>query len=314
MNTMSFLFHSSKFFFFLMLMIPILLMTSTAIATGLNQESTSLRNALNMLTTKQRSALMQLPSLRNYYNMHKRTPNYNTEHDLNHHDNFDIAIPIHAEYDDYEENINNGGKYYNEKLPYAPDEINLEHIINDNYINLNEEPIQADFGILNKKKKDVNWSQYFGIDKRKKKTEFYGKPDTQNEDDDWFIKHYYETLVQNLQKKNREMNMSVRNLQNKNKEKEMKRTNNMSEMHYEPSVQYRENFKNLLIDDQQFLKNAGLENIESEEELQKIKDIILNGIAASYSLQKMQEAFKELKNDIRIQKLPSSMAISTKER
>lgn len=44
------------------------------------------------------------------------------------------------------------------------------------------------------KKKSVNWSDYFGIDKRKKKSTFMPKPGSQNQDDNWFLERYYKVI------------------------------------------------------------------------------------------------------------------------
>lgn len=45
------------------------------------------------------------------------------------------------------------------------------------------------------KKKSVNWSDYFGIDKRKKKSTFMPKPGSQNQDDEWFLERYYKVMM-----------------------------------------------------------------------------------------------------------------------
>ena len=44
------------------------------------------------------------------------------------------------------------------------------------------------------KKKSVNWSDYFGIDKRKKKSTFLAKPGSQDQDDEWFLERYYKVI------------------------------------------------------------------------------------------------------------------------
>lgn len=42
------------------------------------------------------------------------------------------------------------------------------------------------------RKKSVDWSQYFGIDRRKKKATFTAGQGTQNQDDEWMLQRYYE--------------------------------------------------------------------------------------------------------------------------
>jgi len=48
---------------------------------------------------------------------------------------------------------------------------------------------------LQVRKKSVDWSQYFGIDRRKKKATFMAGQGTQNQDDEWMLQRYYEVYV-----------------------------------------------------------------------------------------------------------------------
>lgn len=67
----------------------------------------------------------------------------------------------------------------------APNVNNSHQMENNTKINQSKErPIEV-------KKKSVNWSDYFGIDKRKKKSTFMPKPGSQNQDDEWFLERYY---------------------------------------------------------------------------------------------------------------------------
>lgn len=47
------------------------------------------------------------------------------------------------------------------------------------------------------RKKSVDWSQYFGIDRRKKKATFTAGQGTQNQDDEWMLQRYYEVYRNN---------------------------------------------------------------------------------------------------------------------
>lgn len=42
------------------------------------------------------------------------------------------------------------------------------------------------------RKKSVDWSQYFGIDRRKKKAVYMARPGTQDQDDEYLLQKYYE--------------------------------------------------------------------------------------------------------------------------
>ena len=46
-----------------------------------------------------------------------------------------------------------------------------------------------------KQKKSVDWSQYFGIDRRKKKATFLAKPGSQQQDDNWMLQRYYNVRI-----------------------------------------------------------------------------------------------------------------------
>lgn len=45
------------------------------------------------------------------------------------------------------------------------------------------------------RKKSVDWSQYFGIDKRRKKAALMAGQGTQNQDDEWMLQRYYEVMI-----------------------------------------------------------------------------------------------------------------------
>lgn len=44
------------------------------------------------------------------------------------------------------------------------------------------------------RKKSVDWSEYFGIDRRKKKATFMAGQGTPNQDDEWMLQRYYEVI------------------------------------------------------------------------------------------------------------------------
>nr|XP_033334906.1 uncharacterized protein LOC117225445 isoform X4 [Megalopta genalis] len=48
------------------------------------------------------------------------------------------------------------------------------------------------------RKKSIDWSQYFGIDRRRKKSLFMPGQGTQNQDDEWMLQRYYENMGDNL--------------------------------------------------------------------------------------------------------------------
>ncbi|XP_078046437.1 uncharacterized protein LOC144474915 isoform X2 [Augochlora pura] len=54
------------------------------------------------------------------------------------------------------------------------------------------------------RKKSIDWSQYFGIDRRRKKSLFMPGQGTQNQDDEWMLQRYYENMGNNLRGNDRE--------------------------------------------------------------------------------------------------------------
>ncbi|CAD6241327.1 GSCOCG00002654001-RA-CDS [Cotesia congregata] len=165
---------------------------------------------------------------------------------------------------------------------FSTKSININNKINPTTkSNAKEELTQEQIHITSKKKKNVDWSQYFGIDKRMRQPNwsFAGKPETQKEDDDWLIQHYYQTMADNL---NNHAHLSSVN----NNYKSMKRNN---ENKIENIVKYS---RDSAVADQVY-------EID-DEDTQRVKDKILSQLAAAYSLEKMRKALDELKHNIKI--------------
>ncbi|XP_011261077.1 uncharacterized protein LOC105254232 [Camponotus floridanus] len=135
---------------------------------------------------------------------------------------------------------------------------------------------QAKSKFVQVRKKSVDWSQYFGIDRRKKKATFTAGQGTQNQDDEWMLQRYYENMAENLKPKDDE-----------NEEKDK-----LEQM--DSKLKY---IKDLIIEEA--LKYA---NLEDEGDLQKVKDKLMARMAAAYSLQKMRKALNELRNNVAAQK------------
>ncbi|XP_072762966.1 uncharacterized protein [Anoplolepis gracilipes] len=126
------------------------------------------------------------------------------------------------------------------------------------------------------RKKSVDWSQYFGIDRRKKKATFTAGQGTQNQDDEWMLQRYYENMAENL----------------KPKEEENARKEKLEQI--DSKLKYTQD---LIIDEA--LKYA---NLDDEADLQKVKDKLMTRMAAAYWVQKMRKALNELRNNVAAQK------------
>ncbi|EZA62754.1 hypothetical protein X777_07570 [Ooceraea biroi] len=125
---------------------------------------------------------------------------------------------------------------------------------------------------LQVRKKSVDWSQYFGIDRRKKKATFMAGQGTQNQDDEWMLQRYYENMAENF----------------KPKDDENERKDKLEQM--DSKLKY---IKDLIIEEA--LKYA---NLEDEADLQKVKDKLISRMAAAYSLQKMRKALGDLRDNV----------------
>ncbi|XP_051163610.1 midasin isoform X2 [Leptopilina boulardi] len=144
----------------------------------------------------------------------------------------------------------------------APNVNNSHQMENNTKINQSKErPIEV-------KKKSVNWSDYFGIDKRKKKSTFMPKPGSQNQDDEWFLERYYKTMAENLKSEN---------------DKD-ERKDKLQQM--ESRLKH---IKDLII--QEAL------NVEGTD-IEEIREKVLSRLAAAYSLDKMRKALNEFRDAV----------------
>ncbi|XP_011493936.1 PREDICTED: uncharacterized protein LOC105359131 [Ceratosolen solmsi marchali] len=126
------------------------------------------------------------------------------------------------------------------------------------------------------KKKSVDWSQYFGIDRRKKKTVYMGRPDTQDQDEEYLLQKYYETMAENL------------NLIDKDGGEKRDKLQQMDSK--------LKNMKNQMIEE---AMEVGLKNnVDSQE----VKDEIMSRLSAAYSFEKLRRALKQLSSNAAAQR------------
>lgn len=131
------------------------------------------------------------------------------------------------------------------------------------------------------KKKSVDWSQYFGIDRRKKKASLLARPGTQDQDDEWLLQQYYKTMAENLKPSERVAN------------KESSEKRNMLQQ-----IDSRlKSLEDLIIEEP--LRYTGSRDAI---DIQKVKDNIMARAAASYSLEKMRRALNEFQNNAALER------------
>ncbi|CAG9828219.1 unnamed protein product [Diabrotica balteata] len=144
-----------------------------------------------------------------------------------------------------------------------------------------EKPLQI-------KKKSVDWSEYFGLDRRKKSSE----PD--DLDKEWLIERYHKSIKMSNKKRNAELPLSsFRNHDEHRKkatstdEKSLSEEQKINDMDSKLQV-----MEDKIVDDA--LKYTGSREGESDpKEVQEIKDKVISKLAAAYSLEKMRTALGE---------------------
>ncbi|XP_018329514.1 uncharacterized protein LOC108739907 isoform X2 [Agrilus planipennis] len=172
---------------------------------------------------------------------------------------------------------------------------------------LNKETITLDSKQtpLHIEKKSINWSDYFGIDKRKPSSDL---------DNEWLIERYHKAVAM-ASKRDPDLSTS------KNDEKEAEAV----EFLHDDNKQTRSSNINIdkvdtdlkdveesLIDET--LKYTGAhEGVVDSKDVQNVKDKVISQLAAAYNLEKMRQALGEYKNSISKQKFQMKQTDDEKE-
>lgn len=173
----------------------------------------------------------------------------------------------------------------------------------------NEKPIKI-------KKKSIDWSDYFGIDKRFKKSVSF----VNNLNEDRLKKQYFDTFNKEViyplnsfrknnyakrsyvqPKPNMESDIQVNDQSHAQAEKRNSETDNESKL--DNIDKKLKNMEGLIVDEA--LRYSNIEEIDSKEE-QEMKEKLLTELAAAYSLEKMRKALKEFKQSLQMQKASSA--------
>ncbi|XP_047018924.1 uncharacterized protein LOC124629539 [Helicoverpa zea] len=172
------------------------------------------------------------------------------------------------------------------------------------------------------RKKSIDWSDYFGIDKRNNKPVSFVNGLTQ----DRLRKQYFDTFnkeviyplnsfrkhsyvkrnyVETKPNEETEIQIDRAHLAVQNEEKRSKASDNDSKL--DNIDKKLKNMEGLIVDEA--LHYSNVEELDSKEE-QEMKEKLLSRLAAAYSLEKMRKALKEFKQSLQIQKAKSSAAPS----
>ncbi|XP_013183929.2 uncharacterized protein LOC106129803 [Amyelois transitella] len=160
------------------------------------------------------------------------------------------------------------------------------------------------------KKKSIDWSDYFGIDKRKKNSKAFVRDLTQ----DRLRKQYFDTfnkeVVYPLNSFRKHSNVK-RNYVSPNEESEMeidrahavvvrndgkRDTSKDNDAKLDTIDKKLKTMEGLIVDEALHFTNVG-DDLDSKEE-QEMKEKLLSRLAAAYSLEKMRKALKEFKQSL----------------
>ncbi|KAG8263464.1 hypothetical protein J6590_032154 [Homalodisca vitripennis] len=156
-----------------------------------------------------------------------------------------------------------------------------------------ETSIDSQHKPLEMTKKSVNWSDYFGIDKRRKKSA--NKPGN----DGWLLDQYLKAY-----------SISARAIKDPG-------DNHDDKTHFEIDKKSSDDMdaklramEDMIVD--QALKYTGAhEGMTDSEEVQAVKDRVIAQLAAAYSLEKMRKALSEFKSSIAAQKASAPLHSTT---
>ncbi|KAH9628379.1 hypothetical protein HF086_015909 [Spodoptera exigua] len=175
---------------------------------------------------------------------------------------------------------------------------------------------------LNIRKKSIDWSDYFGIDKRVNKQVSFVNGLTQ----DRLRKQYFDTFnkeviypVNSFRKHSNVKRNYVETKPNEETEiqidrahlavqNENKRSATDNDSKLDNIDKKLRSMEGLIVDEALHYSNVG-EELDSKEE-QEMKEKLLSRLAAAYSLEKMRKALKEFKQSLQIQKTKSNAAPS----
>ncbi|CAK9828597.1 hypothetical protein ANTRET_LOCUS6098 [Anthophora retusa] len=190
-------------------------------------------------------------------NKENYTHNHNHEHDVSH---------------DHEHNHDHGDQHKHESSSEAPKMTPPPKGQKENATK------QDKSKTIELRKKSVGWSQYFGIDRRRKKATLMAGQGTQNQDDEWMLQRYYENMAENLRANDREYEKEPTESKDK-----------LDQQDIEQRI-----IKDMIIEEA--LKNA---DTEGSIDLQKVKDKVMTRMAAAYSFELMK-ALNDLRNNVAV--------------
>lgn len=144
-------------------------------------------------------------------------------------------------------------------------------------------------------KKSVNWSEYFGIDRRRKKSL------SNSINDEWLLNQYLKAY--NL------ADSAVKD--NDDRYNEVEPRFDIPKQKGSDDIDAKLRAMEDLIVDQALKYTGAHEGVTDSKEVQEVKDKVISQLAAAYSLEKMRRALSEFKSSIAAQKSTSPVHTTT---
>ncbi|XP_034831558.2 uncharacterized protein [Maniola hyperantus] len=170
------------------------------------------------------------------------------------------------------------------------------------------------------KKKSIDWSDYFGIDKRLQKSVSF----VNNLNEDRLKKQYFDTFNKEViyplnsfrkhsfvkrnfvqAKSNKESELQANQILSPVIRDEKRSPGSDNESKLDNIDRKLRNMEGLIVDEALHYSNIG-EELDSKEE-QEMKEKLLSRLAAAYSLEKMRKALKDFKQSLQLQKTSSGL-------
>lgn len=143
--------------------------------------------------------------------------------------------------------------------------------------------------LLQIKKKSIDWSDYFGLDRRK-------KSEDNGLDKEWLMERYHKAIAITAKKRNAELPLqSFRNHEVATAKKEDRREKEEQKINEMDAK--LEKLEDEIVGDALKYTGAHQDDVDSKE-VQQIKDNIISRLAQAYNIEKMRNALEEYKNEI----------------
>lgn len=141
------------------------------------------------------------------------------------------------------------------------------------------------------KKKSIDWSKYFGIDKRKKKSSPFYK----------FQMNKVKRFMNSFANKDHQVQEIITAGHSENDSNEKRNPKKIDPVKLDNMDNKLKNMEGMIVDEALEYSNGNNDGLDTKEE-QEMKEKIFSRLAAAYSMEKMRKALKEFKQSLQSQR------------